>query len=78
MSEFRIKVNIKVDAEDMSEAFGHLATFATNRSNMIEADEDFVPDPEPQFSGEIDVHLMSDENPLTGEVFTTQTGRMKS
>lgn len=61
MQEFRIKVNIKLQAEDMAEAFTHLGTLAVNRANGIEADEFFVPDIEPAFSGEIDIHPTSDE-----------------
>lgn len=78
MQEFRIKVNIKLDAEDMAEAFSHLAALAVNRANIIGSDEDFTPDPEPDFTGEIDVHPMADENPLTGETFTDHPGRMTS
>jgi hypothetical protein len=74
MKEFRIKINIKLQAEDMGDAFGELATLATNRANMIGADEDFTPDPEPVFTGEIDIHPTEQENPLTGEVFTNQRG----
>lgn len=80
MKEFRIKLNIKLQAEDMGDAFNHLSTLATNRANMIAADEDFTPDPEPEFTGEIDVHPTADEFPPgSGQVMrTTETGRMPS
>lgn len=68
MQEFRIKVNIKLQAEDMADAFNHLGTLAVNRANGIEADEFFVPDIEPAFSGEIDVHPTAQEDPVTGEL----------
>jgi hypothetical protein len=65
MKEFRIKMNIKLDAEHVGDAFAQLSTLALNRANQWEADEDFSPDPEPEFTGEIDVHPTEDELPET-------------
>ena len=63
MKEFRIKINIKLQAESVGDAFANLSTLAVNRANQWDADEDFTPDPEPEFTGEFDVHPTGDEQP---------------
>lgn len=61
MKQMRIKINITLNAEDPGDAFAKLSTLAVNRANMWDADEDFTPDPEPEFTGEIDVLPVTDD-----------------
>lgn len=60
MAEFRAKINIVFEAEDIADAFGQLSAITCNRANAAEG---VTPDPEVLFTGEIDMHLTSIEKP---------------